>query len=997
MSNVSDSFSQGSVKGTNNALAVLDGILGALAKGGLGREGKLKRNSELIIQKNSALTTLTSVQVLSIFSSAQPFGRKLIGESAVPALYFCSAILEVLYDCIPKVQTISLDDQLSFFFHVRQWPEDKFVKYAKYCTTYPMARYLHNDLPERPSGFKDHPLLFDGPIRKILKNRLISVNKVNLRLWNSYLQGVKRACAVVPPSYVSQSMISHLLKMKAEDSAPEEFIEDFQDYATRMIPNSWLNSRSSRYIGEEGIKKLSRKKYLEGLGKDFHPSKPTIIEASPSASVEAKRSDGGARDYIRRLTVHDSSYGMNSRGVLGYRNGEPSEESEFKNESIQSLRNVIIEDQLIRMEELSPGKIVNLTGVPVPDFDEALRLAESSLAPGDCHTDRSHPQPEEVRFHESGCPYLQNPLPDSSSDPSLCIKNPEPTAQSRVSAVLEPLKVRLITKGQSYPQWVARFWQKDLWSYLQRYRQFCLTGRPLEVSDLHWVLLQEESILHQINKKRDYLRQKKVQTIFNLKNLKSKNKMDDDESTSSDLPDVIYGCDEDIKNLDTLFKEPKWVSGDYSGATDGVNISMTKSVHEVFLSVAKEERGFSKNLREVLRSVLYEQLIFYPKFENPGFPQKEFESLLKTLVQEGINQTNGQLMGSVLSFPILCIINLLCYWMTFEEYFKVKVRPQDLPVLVNGDDILFRTDEDFYQLWLSNIRKAGFTLSLGKNYVHQHVLMINSTMYYYTRREVRDPILGSSSSKLVHNFEFVPFLNVGLLTGQSKLTGRQADRLLPLKDIFEVVVEGAFNKERITKRFIHYHLERILEETDGGRYNLFIPTELGGLGLRPPENFKITSFQQRFASYVKQMRYKQIAEGKIPSGIGVGLIMNTETKRPSKKHFYKLVEMDTYGPLLQPTRLPLDTLVRFDPLQESFDPEPELRVRLPRNLRPIKNNSIEKMSYKKIMRGLPPLLEIYDVEDTLPTPRSREDEEEILLLREHIRQLDEEAKMLDLV
>jgi hypothetical protein len=55
--------------------------------------------------------------------------------------------------------------------------------------------------------------------------------------------------------------------------------------------------------------------------------------------------------------------------------------------------------------------------------------------------------------------------------------------------VLEPLKVRLITKGSAYPQWISRFFQKGLWDYLQKYPQFALTGRPMDASDLAGILL----------------------------------------------------------------------------------------------------------------------------------------------------------------------------------------------------------------------------------------------------------------------------------------------------------------------------------------------------------------------------------------------------------------------------------------------------------------------------------------------------------------------------
>jgi len=59
-------------------------------------------------------------------------------------------------------------------------------------------------------------------------------------------------------------------------------------------------------------------------------------------------------------------------------------------------------------------------------------------------------------------------------------------------------------------------------------------------------------------------------------------------------------------------------------------------------------------------------------------------------------QTNGQLMGSVLSFPYLCAANLICFMRAVTRVCGLRNLPvpsvKDLPVLINGDDILFISD-----------------------------------------------------------------------------------------------------------------------------------------------------------------------------------------------------------------------------------------------------------------------------------------------------------------
>jgi hypothetical protein len=222
----------------------------------------------------------------------------------------------------------------------------------------------------------------------------------------------------------------------------------------------------------------------------------------------------------------------------------------------------------------------------------------------------------------------------------------------------------------------------------------------------------------------------------------------------------------------------------------------------------------------VLRSVLYEQRIHYPA--KYGL--------------EPIDQTTGQLMGSTLSFPILCTVNIVAYWRALEKYLNREVELRDLPVLVNGDDILFRSDKALYDLWLKQIKDVGFELSLGKNYVHDTFFTINSELYSYKGK----------------NLHKLGFLNAGLLTGQSKITGRESAKLTPIWDYYNETVHDAVDPIRTHRRFMHYHRQAISKLTLKGQYNLFLPFERGGLGFKPIPGFKfrVTSFQRRFAQYL---------------------------------------------------------------------------------------------------------------------------------------------------
>jgi hypothetical protein len=728
-------------------LAVLDGIIGALTRGGPGRE------VEIVVDKKSP-TSLSLVKYGSILGAISTSnGWKIPGESAYEALYLARATYEVLMDSIPRFGILPMEDQLSLFVRLKEWPRRKFVTYAKYMTAWPMARYLKNPLPVRPEGFTGSALVFGGKVRRILKNRLISMNDKNTRLWGGYLQGIKRGAAPVSPDFVKEAMLKHRAALGSPSKATAESLLEFEPYFARFF-------------------------------RKFRPSKARLFEASTSASFESKRSAGGARAYIREHLGAD--------------------------------------DSLLHMVETQPGKVEEVRGLAMPDFSEVLSDAKSS--------------PTDVM----------------------------------VSAVLEPLKVRLITKGNSLRYWVSRFYQKELWGYLQKFPQFSLTGRPLHTNDFRDLRTREDAL---------------------------------------------------------SLKFEKWVSGDYSAATDNLDIAFTRQAFEESL---KKASHYSSDTLDVLRSVLYEQTIHYPDAMNDD------GSL------DPLSQKTGQLMGSTLSFPILCAVNLVCYWKSLEEYLGHSVKLEQLPVLVNGDDILFRSDDRFYDIWLRNISHVGFTLSLGKNYVHPQILSINSQIFRYKGPDGYVPL---------------GYFNTGLLTGQSKVTGREQARMAPVWALHNEVVAGAVNPSRAHRRFVHYHRTAIEKYTQLGpktTFNLFLPFQRGGLGFDMVPGLKpnITSFQRRFSSYLMSEINSQLDAGKDPSATQLGLI----TKKPAtgilSLHHVPTLRLDPIVGPLESSVVDYTPRVYTPPaLSQAMDPErPELTVKLPKKstMDRFRKGSFARMSTKEI-------------------------------------------------
>jgi len=634
------------------------------------------------------------------------------------------------------------------------WPVEDFVKNAKFWVAYPMASFLRNDLPSRPplsfspNGSLDRELsqgealLYTGWIKRVLKNRLHSFNLKNCRLFLGLLQGVKRGAEVVPPEFIHSSMVKHRAALTRVREVSSDWTAELQPYFDRFF-------------------------------RSFQPSTPRLYEASTSACYGSTRSEGGAREYIRKSFVLGDPT-ITTRGHVF--TGVPSSTSE-----------------LLGMYEERPGLVREVRGFPVYSLQD-LRY--------------------EMASHQ-----------DDLERRSVMVQ-----------AVLEPLKVRLITKGNAFKYWFSRFFQKELWTHLNRYPQFALTGHPVQHSDLYDLVDRE-------------------------------------------------------KRLGLDF--PLWVSGDYSAATDNLKLQYTRMAFEAALS----RSGLSEPDKVQLRDVLYEQYLHYPKSQNS---KKDLEPVM---------QTTGQLMGSTLSFPILCAVNLVCYWRTLEKRLGRRVPMKDLPVLVNGDDILFRCDRPFYDEWLRAISEVGFELSLGKNYVHSSFLTVNSTGFLWT-----------PSGRLVD----VPFLNVGLLTGQSKIGGsRRETELMPIWAYYNDCISSACDPLRAHHRFIHYNRFSIDALSLNGQYSLFVDQLFGGLGfdlteeVRSSTGFHFTAFQRRFGNHLRSL-YLRPFDGEFEAAKVFRGLVHTEKSHVQQKHVYHYGRYIPY-PVMCPLR---------EGLRERLDPSTDLRCLL---------------------------------------------------------------------
>jgi len=139
-----------------------------------------------------------------------------------------------------------------------------------------------------------------------------------------------------------------------------------------------------------------------------------------------------------------------------------------------------------------------------------------------------------------------------------------------------------------------------------------------------------------------------------------------------------------------------FVSGDYEAATDNIAL-------DVYITAMNSVRDTCSHVPRNVWDIAQDQA-------------------RHTLVGGGETgvQQRGQLMGSYLSFPFLCLINFLA--------FKFSVR-RHVPLRINGDDIVFRATQEECDRWKENVGRCGLTLSQGKTMVDTKYFSLNSCLF----------------------------------------------------------------------------------------------------------------------------------------------------------------------------------------------------------------------------------------------------------------------------
>jgi len=159
--------------------------------------------------------------------------------------------------------------------------------------------------------------------------------------------------------------------------------------------------------------------------------------------------------------------------------------------------------------------------------------------------------------------------------------------------------------------------------------------------------------------------------------------------------------------LDDVREGEEIISGDYEAATNNIDPRVS---HAIALVLAE-----SPYLTD-------EERFFLVSSFDPA-------NLVCRTSGSSVLLKRGQMMGSLLSFPMLCLLNRACFTMACtRRSARTKVRgPRTC--IINGDDVAFAGDQLFFEEWVSVTSTFGLVVNKKKTGRSGRFLELNSRVY----------------------------------------------------------------------------------------------------------------------------------------------------------------------------------------------------------------------------------------------------------------------------
>lgn len=409
--------------------------------------------------------------------------------------------------------------------------------------------------------------------------------------------------------------------------------------------------------------------------------------------------------------------------------------------------------------------------------------------------------------------------------PAMIIEALQEDPRTVVIGLPEPLKVRCITAGPPITYAVLKPMQKWLWRNLKDLNVFQLIGRPVS-------------------------------------------------------PEIVK------EQLGRLGLDEEFISGDYKASTDNLHSWVSETLLDELRIIWEAERKKDPSKNEFLQGKNLEDFIVLMKRALTGHDildaslNETYQMGKYDLRDEDFHpQKEGQLMGSIISFPFLCLANAaMCRWameITDCENYQLINKPikgyKKCRLLVNGDDCVFPgKTTTMFDNWKKVTAFGGLESSVGKTFRSRKFLTINSVQYKYR---------GDGWEEDLEYIE-IKYVNLGLVYAQKKdgIRGKPFYRLGAIhRDLHRTcppeyfqTASKLFLKEARRRRFRTYwnKQDKCLVEEEipfssilDAQVPYYMPEWLGGLGLVRTEKSQINDWDLRVAGFIRS----NYSESKIQS------------------------------------------------------------------------------------------------------------------------------------
>jgi hypothetical protein len=272
----------------------------------------------------------------------------------------------------------------------------------------------------------------------------------------------------------------------------------------------------------------------------------------------------------------------------------------------------------------------------------------------------------------------------------------------------------------------------------------------------------------------------------------------------------------------------KLVSGDYKDATDGMMSWVSETLANALIDVVfkdYEDREFVEKFRQLYVRSLVGHRVKEPRRDG---------------LENIVDQKNGQLMGSISSFPILCLANATLCRMAMEAGESRTLNLRTARLVINGDDCLFPASDVAHSVWLTLCPWFGMLPSVGKYYYSDYFCNINSTTFLYRwgRR-----VLSKIPDTLLWKKELRPFLKIDFVNYGILLNVKRSGGPMGTESVFSEASTFASNSREIVETFpkrligecyrIFLKNFRNFTKKIGLTLPWFVPQHYGGVGLIP--------------------------------------------------------------------------------------------------------------------------------------------------------------------